>query len=130
MPLEALWRSATGEVWRPEVPHEWNWTLMIAQPAEVTRDLIRSVRERARAKRHSPAVDRARLEVLEEGLVGQILHIGPYIAEWPTIARLHSELRREGYETVGPHHEIYLDHPDDVPVASLRTILRQRVRPV
>lgn len=128
MPLEALWRSASGEVWRPEAPHEWNWTVMVAQPEEVTRELLRSVREPARAKRHSPLVDRARLEPLDEGLVGQILHVGPYIAEWPTIARLHAEVRRDGYEPVGPHHEIYLDGPRDVPESRLRTILRQQIR--
>jgi hypothetical protein len=128
MPLEALWRSASGEAWRPEAPHEWNWTVMVAQPEAVTRDLLRSVREAARAKRHSPLVDRARLELLDEGLVAQILHVGPYIAEWPAIARLHAEVRSKGYEPVGPHHEIYLDSPREVPEARLRTILRQQIR--
>lgn len=128
MPLEAIWRSHSGEPWRPEAPHEWNWSLMIAQPAEVTRDHVRAVRETARAKRHSPAVDRARLELLDDGPVGQILHVGPYIAEWPTIARLHAELRCDGFEAIGPHHEIYLDNPRQVPEAEVRTIIRQRVR--
>jgi hypothetical protein len=127
-PLEALWRSSTGEIWRPEAPHEWNWTVMIAQPPEVTRDQVKAARERARAKRRSPALDRARLEVFEEGLVGQILHIGPYIAEWPTLSRLLAELRAEGYEPVGPHHEIYLDTPRTTPEKRVRTILRHQVR--
>jgi hypothetical protein len=127
-PLEALWRSSTGEAWRPEAPHEWNWTIMIAQPLEVTRDLLRTAREQARARRRTPALDRARLEVFEEGLVGQILHVGPYIAEWPTQARLLSELRAGGYEPVGPHHEIYLETPRSAPDERLRTILRQQIR--
>ncbi len=127
-PLEALWRSSTGEVWRPEAPHEWNWTVMIVQPDEVTRDLVKAARERARAKRRSPALDRARLEVFEEGLVGQILHVGPYIAEWPTLSRLLAELREDGYEAVGPHHEIYLDTPRTTPEERIRTILRHQVR--
>ncbi len=127
-PLEALWRSSTGELWRPEAPHEWNWTVMIAQPAEVTRDLLRTAREQARTKRRTPALDRARLEVLAEGLVGQILHVGPYIAEWPTQTRLLSELRAQGYEPVGPHHEIYLDTQRSAPEERLRTILRQQIR--
>lgn len=127
-PLEALWRSSTGEVWRPEAPHEWNWTVMIAQPPEVTRDLVKAARERARAKRRSPALDRARLEVFEEGLVGQILHVGPYIGEWPTLSRLLAELRAAGYEAVGPHHEIYLDTPRTAAEEHLRTILRHQVR--
>jgi hypothetical protein len=127
-PLEALWRSSTGEVWRPEAPHEWNWTVMIAQPAEVTRDRLRAAREQARARRRTPALDRARLEVFEEGLAGQILHVGPYIAEWPAQARLLSELHAAGYEPVGPHHEIYLETPRSTAEARLRTILRQQIR--
>ncbi len=128
MPLEALWRSSTGEPWRPEAPHEWNWTVMVPQPEPVTRDLVRSAREAARLRRRSPALDRARLEVLEEGLVGQILHRGPYIAEWPTLMRLQAEVRDQGWEPVGPHHEIYLDMPRSTPEQRLRTILRQRLR--
>ncbi len=127
-PLEALWRSSTGEAWRPEAPHEWNWTIMIAQPPEITRDLLRAAREQARARRRTPALDRARLEVFEEGLAGQILHIGPYLAEWPTQARMLSELRAGGYEPVGPHHEIYLETPRSTPEERLRTILRQQIR--
>ncbi len=127
-PLEALWRSSTGEIWRPEAPHEWNWTVMITQPPEVTRDMLRASRERARAKRRSPALDRARLELFEEGLVGQILHVGPYIAEWPTLTRLFVELRGAGYEPVGPHHEIYLDTVRTVPEDRIRTVLRHQVR--
>lgn len=127
-PLEALWRSATGEVWRPEAPHEWNWTVMIAQPPEVTRNLVKAARERARAKRPSPALDRARLEVLDEGLVAQILHVGPYMDEWPTLSRLLSLLKAHGYEAVGPHHEIYLETPRTAPQTGIRTILRHQVR--
>ncbi len=128
LPLEALWRSSTGEVWRPEAPHEWNWTVMIGQPAGVSRDLVRTAREQARLRHRSPALDRARLETYEAGLVGQILHVGPYIAEWPTLAHLHAELRAEGYEAVGPHHEVYLDTPRRTPQERLRTILRCQVR--
>lgn len=127
-PLEALWRSSTGEIWRPEAPHEWNWTVMIAQPAEVTRDMLKAARERARRKRRSPVLDRARLELFEEGLVGQILHVGPYIGEWPTLSRLLAELRSSGYDAVGPHHEIYLDTPRTTPEERMRTILRHQVR--
>ncbi len=129
-PLEALWRSSTGELWRPEAPHEWNWTVMVAQPPEVTRDMVKAARERARAKRRSPALDRARLELFDEGLVGQILHVGPYIGEWPTLSRLLDELHSGGYEVAGPHHEIYLETPRTAPEERIRTILRHQVRPI
>ena len=97
-PLEALWRSSTGELWRPEAPHEWNWTVMIAQPAEVTRDLLRTAREQARTKRRTPALDRARLEVLAEGPGGsdparRAVHRGVANADPPPVRAAGAGLR-------------------------------------
>lgn len=128
MPLEAIWRSATGEPWNPEGPHEWNWTAMIAQPPEVTRDLLREVREQVRHRRPGPALNYVRLETFYQGLVAQVLHLGPYDAERPAIDRLVTEIAELGYRPDGPHHEIYLTNPTQVEPGELRTILRQAIR--
>src|SRR3990172_12995200 len=39
------------------------------------------------------------------GVVAEIMHIGPYAAEGPTIQRLHEFIEREGYEIAGVHEE-------------------------
>jgi hypothetical protein len=57
------------------------------------------------------------------------MHIGPYSAEAPTIARLHKEfLPANGLTENGHHHEIYLSDPRRTPTEKLRTVIRQPVR--
>lgn len=77
-----------------------------------------------------PAALAVRLERFAEGLAVQILHIGTYDDEGPTIARLHDEyLPAHGYVEAGRHHEIYLSDPRRVEAARLKTVLRQPVGP-
>jgi len=45
------------------------------------------------------------------GTVAEILHIGSYATEGPTIQRLHEFIEREGYEIAGVHEEEYLTSP-------------------
>lgn len=61
----------------------------------------------------------------EYGLVAQILHKGPYSAEWPSIEKLHRFIVEKGYRIVGPHEEEYLTRPD---VKVPKTIIRYRVK--
>lgn len=72
-----------------------------------------------------------RLEAYAEGLAVQILHVGPYSAEGPTIARMHREfLPANGFAANGHHHEIYLSDPRKTAPEKLRTVIRQPVRKV
>ncbi len=52
-----------------------------------------------------------RLERWEYGTVAQILHLGPYSEEGPTIERLCRFIKDSGYEIAGPHEEEYLTSP-------------------
>ena len=73
--------------------------------------------------------DTLRLEDYDEGLAVQILHIGSYDDEAPTIARLHDRfLPENGLVETGPHHEVYLSDPRKTAPEKLRTILRQPVK--
>lgn len=66
---------------------------------------------------------------LDEGLSVQILHIGSYDDEAPTLRRLHHEyMPANGLGFSGPHHEIYLSDVRRVAPEKLKTILRQPVR--
>ena len=64
----------------------------------------------------------------EEGRAAQVMHIGPYAAEAPTIERLHAFIREHGCELTGKHHEIYLGDPRRAAPEKLKTIIRQPVR--
>lgn len=70
-----------------------------------------------------------RFQSLAEGRCVQILHVGSYDDEAPTIARLHAEfIPANGLTENGPHHEIYLGDPLTVVPDRLKTVLRQPVR--
>lgn len=73
------------------------------------------------------AIGRVRLERFAEGRAAQILHIGPYAAEGPTIQRLHAFIAGQGYRRAGKHHEIYLSDPRRAAPEKLKTIVRQPV---
>ncbi|MEI2609923.1 MAG: GyrI-like domain-containing protein [Candidatus Promineifilaceae bacterium] len=51
------------------------------------------------------------LKTYHEGPAAQIMHLGPYSAEGPTVARLHACIAEHGYSLSGKHHEIYLSDP-------------------
>lgn len=59
------------------------------------------------------------------GTVAQILHLGPYAEEEPTIKRLLDFIAENDYEIAGPHEEEYLTRPD---AKVQKTIIRYQVR--
>jgi len=72
-----------------------------------------------------------RWERYHEGLSVQILHIGSYDDEGPTIRRLHTEfLPENNLVEAGKHHEIYLSDPRKTAPEKLKTILRQPVKKI
>jgi len=129
-PIEALWwaeDSAELPIGRKD---DWHWTALIAQPDEVTKDRFDHACTDAGRKRELPALRRIRLDRFEEGFAAQIMHIGPYAAEAPTIAKLHAFIGEHGYTFDGrqqKHHEIYVGDPRRSAPEKLRTIIRQPV---
>ena len=123
MPLEGLWGSSPADLAKPRA--DWLWTAMIVQPPEVTPALFEELREKALARHPTSALREIRLEAFREGLAAQLLHVGPYSAEAPSIARLHAFIAAQGLRPRGRHHEVYLGDPRRAAPAKLRTILRQ-----
>jgi hypothetical protein len=124
-PLEGLWSADDPEVFRTRDKSAWDWTMMIVQPDWITPELVEGARVAAR-KKDLPALDRIRFETYAEGVSVQILHLGSYDDEAPTLERLHREvLPSRGLVPTGRHHEIYLSDARKVEPARLRTILRQ-----
>jgi hypothetical protein len=103
---------------------------MIAQPDAVTPEWFAHAREEVGRRRPSDALARVRLEPFEEGLAAQVLYLGPYSDEGPTIAALHAFIEEAGYTFDGRrqrHHELYLGDPRRSAPDKLRTIIRQAV---
>jgi hypothetical protein len=61
-------------------------------------------------------------------LAVQVLHVGPYADEAPTIERLHAFAEGQGYELRGKHHEVYLGDARKVAPEKLKTVIRQPVK--
>ena len=127
-PLEGLWWADDMETFLTREKAAWKWTMMIAQPDWITPAMIEAAIGRARAKLGEPP-STLRFERHDEGLSVQIMHIGPYDAEGPVLARLHHDfLPANGLIETGHHHEIYLGDPRRSAPEKLKTILRQPVR--
>jgi hypothetical protein len=127
-PLEGLWSAEDLETFRTRDKSAWDWTMMIVQPEWITGGLVQDALTTTHRKKGLAALDRVRFETFTEGRCVQVLHVGSYDDEGPTIARLHDEyLPAHGLELRGRHHEIYLSDPRKVEPARLRTILRQPV---
>jgi hypothetical protein len=79
----------------------------------------------------SPSGLQARLATWEYGDVAEILHVGPYSHEEPTIRQLLDFIKGKGYATKGEHEEEYLRGPGMFGRGDPRkylTIIRYRVR--
>jgi hypothetical protein len=127
MPLEGLWWGQ-GIDWHDAGQRaDWQWTMLIMQPEHVTAALFEQALAPTRKKKPGLALDRARLERYDEGRAAQILHIGPYAIEGPTVARLHAFIEQQGHALRGKHHEIYLGDPRKTAPEKLRTVIRQPV---
>lgn len=62
--------------------------------------------------KRAPEIDpKVVIEYWEYGEVAEILHIGSYSGETPTIEKLHKFIEDSGYKIVGPHEEEYLKGP-------------------
>lgn len=133
-PLEGLWRADDPAAFVARDKRAWSWTMLIAQPDWIDEQLVDDAVEAVRAKAKSgdapnPALDLVRLLELHEGRSAQILHVGSYDDEAPTLARLHDEwMPARGLTFNGDHHEIYLSDPRRTAPEKLKTILRQPVR--
>jgi hypothetical protein len=125
MPLEGLWWADDPGAFVEGRKEEWKWTLMIRQPDFVTREMVQAAREELRGKKDLPAMGRVRLKKFTEGLAAQVLHVGPFDAEGPAIARLHDEIAARARKIRGKHHEIYLSDTRRLPPGKWKTIIRQ-----
>jgi hypothetical protein len=127
MPLEGLWWTPDMATFSTDDKSQWNWTMMIAVPEQVTAAVVEDARAAAARKRPLALFDGVRLERVAEGRCAQILHVGPYSAEGPTVAALHAFIADNGCTLTGRHHEIYLGDPRRAAPERLRTIVRQPV---
>lgn len=124
MPLEGLWWADDLSAFVANDRASWKWTMMIMQPRFVANEVIETAITEVRRKKRLPGIDKLRLEEFAEGRCAQVLHVGPFSEEGPTIERLHAFIDARSGLT-GKHHEIYLSDIRRADPKKWKTIIRQ-----
>ena len=128
MPLEGLWWADDWSSFVVTDKSKWKWTLMIHQPSFIPESVIHRALDDVISKKGLAAATKLRLESFDEGRCAQILHIGPFSEEGPTIERLHEFIDARSCKR-GKHHEIYLSDTRRTAPEKWKTILRQPMQP-
>ena len=125
--LEGLWSLDSANADPASASTIWNWELLIRVPTFITEKEVRATIDQLVGKGKGDDVRNVRLVDMKEGECVQMLHVGPYTAEKPTIDRMKQFADIAGRKFSGRHHEIYLSDPRRVAQEKLKTILRQPV---
>jgi hypothetical protein len=128
MPLEGLWWTEKMSDFSMSDKSNWLWTAMIMQPEVVTKDIYQQAVQQVREKNYTKPLDKLRFAPYDEGRAAQVMYVGPYSDEGPTIQQLHEFIIEQGGVldiNNKHHHEIYLGDPRRTAPAKLKTIIRQ-----
>jgi len=127
--LEGLWWGVGGSGWMiHQKCAQWRWKAVIRVPDFVSAADVAAAVKQLLARGKPKTVAQVKLETMDEGRVVQMLHLGPYMDEGPTMDAMLAFAKDHGMKFTGRHHEIYLSDPHRVKPEKLRTILRHPVR--
>jgi len=129
-PSEGLWWADNMKDFREGVRKKWKWTMMIMQPDWITQKMIDEAIKITKEKKPEipKVIDDLRLEKYLEGKAAQIMHLGSFADEAPTIDKIHAFIEEQGGKFDGHkqlHHEIYLSDPRKTAPEKLKTVIRQ-----
>lgn len=124
MPLEGLWWADDMSSFVAGDKSKWKWTMMIMQPEFVEPEILHAAIAEVKEKKALPAANDLRIEKFTEGLCAQVLYVGPFTEEGPTIQRVHAFILSRS-SLGGKHHEIYLSDIRRADPAKWKTIIRQ-----
>ena len=129
--MEGFWYIKGGpenQVNFPITPREeWCWKILIRMPDFVEETHFFRAAENARVKK-GRSFDDVKYELINEGTCVQMLHLGSYEDEAPTVQRLHSFIAERNLQISNYHHEIYLSDPRRTAPEKLKTIIRYAVK--
>lgn len=125
LPIEALWWSDDMTAFSTGNKDAWKWTLMIMQPEFITGEMVKEATEEVARKKKPVSLPLVRFESFLEGKAAQIMHIGHFSEEGPTIEKVHLFIDENGCRRVGKHHEIYLSDLRRTAPEKWKIIVRQ-----
>ena len=125
LPLEGLWWCEDMANFSGEDKSNWKWTLMIMQPEFITQSMVEAALSEVKKKKKPDSLELLKFQKYHEGLCAQIMHIGPFSEEGPTVEKVHNYLQDSGYSRSGKHHEIYLSDIRRANPENWKTVIRQ-----
>jgi len=125
LPLEALWWSDDMSAFSTGNKEVWKWTLMIMQPEFISKKMVSKAQVEVERKKKPVSLPLVRFETFKEGKAAQVMNIGPFSEEGPTIEKVHLFIKENGSRRVGKHHEIYLSDIRRAAPENWKTIIRQ-----
>ena len=127
-PLEGLWKKENeGEL----IKSELSYTIMIAQPDFITKEMFKEALEIVTLKKPNPFYNDIRFSPLKEGLSISMLHTGPFDEEQKTFDEMESFCKLNNLKRVSEvHREIYLNNLHRTDPSKLKTILRYQVESI
>jgi hypothetical protein len=125
LPLQALWWSDDPSAFSTGNKDAWKWTVMVMQPDFISPTLVAAATKEVQRKKKLESLSLARFQAFKEGKAAQILHIGPFSEEGPTIEKVHAFIQNSGSQRIGKHHEIYLSDIRRAEPEKWKTIVRQ-----
>lgn len=125
LPLEALWWADDMSAFAAGKKDDWKWTVMIMQPEFITQSMVAWATEEVKRRKDPASLPLVRFEAFNEGKAAQIMHIGPFSEEGPTIEKVHAFIEKSGSRRTGKHHEIYLSDIRRAAPEKWKTIVRQ-----
>jgi hypothetical protein len=124
-PLEGIWQQKEqGEL----VKEELIYTIMIAQPSFISKEMVKEALEKVRVKKPNAHYEKIRFETIKEGKCLTMLHLGSFDSEPLSFAKM-DEFCKENFLNRRSlfHREIYLNNLNRTSPDKLKTILRYQV---
>lgn len=130
-PLEGYWWQDGVKGVDPTRKQDFQWIMQIRMPEFVTEDVFEWAKEEALSKKKIDCSD-VEFTSYAEGLVVQMMHLGPYDEEIETVKVMDQFAIEQGFELdfseSRRHHELYLSDPRKTTPEKLKTILRHPVK--
>ena len=127
MPLECLWWVDDMNKFDVNKKDDWKWMAMIMHPNMVNKEIVEMGIEQVKRKKNPNALHKIKFDSYHEGKAAQIMHIGPFTEEGPTIQKVHNFIAENNYSIKGKHHEIYLSDIRRASPEKWKTIIRQPI---
>ena len=125
LPLESLWWSYDMSAFSTGDKDSCKWKLMFMQPDFITHEMIKEAMLEAEREKMPVSLPLVGFEPLKEGKSAQIMHIGPFSEEGPTIEKVHLFIAENGSRRIGKHHDIYLSDIRRAAPEKWKTIIRE-----